>query len=261
MVRIFFDLGEGLVQFHAGAAGVGENGLLESPYPVEALLLTPDWLERIRPLLDARPDLIRVFLARQKSEIEQITGFSSYQGIKAVGRIPAPVHLEPVIRSSPTPRLFAALDGLSNAENLGVIVRNAAALGVHALVIGETSCSPFLTRAIRTSMGAVFRLPAVENLPLLNALALLRQAGVRCIAAHPAANAIPSPAADFTHDCCIVLGSEGYGISPAVLEACTERTSIPMANQIDSLNVSSAAGILFYEAWRQRHPSLTPPPR
>lgn len=227
---------------------------LASPYPVESLLITEEWLGRIRPLLDLRPDRVRVFVA-PKPRIEEVTGFGCYQAIKAVGRIALPATIETILDTAPRPRIFAALDGISNAENVGVIVRNAAALGIQALIVGETTCSPFLTRAIRTSMGTVFQLPAVESLGLVDALQQLRRSGVRSLAAHPEATDRPLPAVDLRSDCCLVLGSEGFGISEEVLAVCDERLAVPMARQVDSLNVSSAAAVVFYEAWRQRsHP-------
>jgi 23S rRNA (guanosine2251-2'-O)-methyltransferase len=61
------------------------------------------------------------------------------------------------------------------------------------------------------------------------------------------------PAADLRADCCLVLGSEGFGISASVLAACDGQVAVPMARRVDSLNVSSAAAVFFYEAWRQRH--------
>jgi len=231
--------------------------LLESPsYAVESLLITPEWLERIRELLDLRKDQIKVFLA-PKSGIEAVTGFGCYQGIKAIGRITRTVTLQHLLPSLPRPRWLCALDGISNAENMGVIVRNAAALGVQALVVGETSCSPFLTRAIRTSMGAIFRLPTVENLSLADALNQLRHQGYRCLAAHPSASDTILPSVDLRGDLCLVLGSEGYGISQNILAACDAQVSLPMDRQVDSLNVSSAAAVFFYEVWRQRQPAST----
>jgi tRNA G18 (ribose-2'-O)-methylase SpoU len=225
--------------------------LLESSFAVESLLITPEWLERVRPLLDRREGRIKVFLAT-KTAIETVTGFGSYQGIKAVGRITHPLSLQDLIESLPRPRWLCALDGISNAENMGVIVRNAAALGAQALIAGETSCSPFLTRAIRTSMGSVFRLPIVEPPCLISVLHQLRQAGCRCLAAHPPASDTRLAATDLRSDLCVVLGSEGEGISPNVLEACDTRISLPMERQVDSLNVGSAAAVFFYEIGRQR---------
>jgi tRNA G18 (ribose-2'-O)-methylase SpoU len=225
--------------------------LLDSPFPVDSLLITEEWLRRIDELLGRRDETIEVFLAN-KAQIEAITGFTCYQGIKAVGRINQPATLKHVLASGPRPRLFLALDGIANAENLGVVVRNAAALGAHAVIVGETSASPFLTRAIRTSMGAIFRLPAVEVDQLVQALAVLRAQGIRCVAAHPSATPHRLSQSDLSGDCCIVLGSEGYGLREAVLEACDARAAVPMAAAVDSLNVSSAAAVFLYEAARQR---------
>ena len=225
--------------------------LLESHFRVESLLITETWLERVRGLLDQREDEITVFLA-EKVQIEQITGFGCYQGIKAVGSILHSVTLEEVLERSPRPRLFVAFDGISNAENLGVMVRNCAALGAHAVIIGETSASPFLTRAIRTSMGAIFRLPAVEVDDLVAALNFMRADGVLCVAAHPAAGSSTLARTDLTGDVCVVLGSEGYGLRPEVLNACAEGVAVPMTAGVDSLNVSSATAVFLYEAARQR---------
>src|SRR5205814_194278 len=113
------------------------------------------------PLLKARPEEIHVYVA-EKEVLEKLTGFSMYQGLLAMGRIPAPATVEGVLQSSPRPWLFAAVDGLTNAENLGALVRNSAAFGVQALLVGETSSSPFLRRAVRSSMGTIFQLPVVE---------------------------------------------------------------------------------------------------
>ena len=75
---------------------------------------------------------------------------------------------------------------------------------------------------------------------------------MRCFAAHPPAAGKTLAQADFSNDCCLVFGNEGHGISAAVLEACDEAVAIPMANEVDSLNVGSAAAVFLYEASRQR---------
>jgi TrmH family RNA methyltransferase len=80
----------------------------------------------------------------------------------------------------------------------------------------------------------------------------LRACGVRCLAAHPHTNKIFLSQADFSGDCCLVFGSEGDGISPAVLKACDEAVAIPMPPTVDSLNVGAAAAVFLYEVNRQR---------
>src|SRR5688572_13030239 len=112
--------------------------LLESPLPVLSVLLPPKWIDEYRPLLDARPEMIPTYTA-DKDTLEQLVGFSMYQGVLAIGRIPKLPSLSDVIAATPSPRLFVAIDGLTNAENLGGLIRNCAAFGVHALLVSQTS--------------------------------------------------------------------------------------------------------------------------
>jgi tRNA G18 (ribose-2'-O)-methylase SpoU len=241
--------------------------LLESRFAVVSVVLPEKWLEDFRPLLEARPENLNVYLADKKL-LEQLIGFSMYQGVLAVGKIPPPAALDHILSRSPKPLLLAAVDGLTSAENLGALVRNCVAFGVQTLVVGETSSSPFLRRAVRNSMGTIFQLPVIElaklgqrhqfttkphttKLTLVECLKELRGHGVRCIAAHPHTNKNLSQA-DFTGDCCLVFGSEGDGISAEVLEACDEAVAIPMPPEVDSLNVGAAAAVFLYEVNRQR---------
>ncbi len=225
--------------------------LLESRFTVVSVLLPEKWLRDLAPFLQARPEDISVFVAEKKL-LETLTGFSMYQGLLAVGRVPPPLSLERILAQAAKPRLLAAADGLSSAENLGALVRNCAAFNVQALIAGETCVSPYLRRAVRGSMGAIFHLPVLETKSLAGTLTQLRQHGVRGIAAHPHARARPLCQADFSGDCCLVFGSEGYGLSGAVLAACQDAATIPMPPTVDSLNVGSAAAVFFYEANRQR---------
>jgi len=225
--------------------------LLESKFIVVSMLLPERWLGDLMPLLQSRPEEVQVYVA-EKSLLETLTGFSMYQGLLAVGKIPERNSLEEILAGSPAPRLLAAADGLSSAENLGALVRNAAAFGAHGLIVGETCGSPFLRRAVRSSMGAIFELPIAETNNLAQTLRKLPAGGIRCVAAHPHATGANLSGADFRRDCCIVFGSEGQGISPAVLEVCEEAVAIPMGRRVDSLNVGSAAAVFFYEANRQR---------
>lgn len=231
--------------------------LLESDFGLEALLVTEKRLERLGPLLSARDarglgDPVQVLLARDRDAIEAVIGFGCRDGVKAVGRVLAPWSLARLLALPERPRLLLALDGLNNAENLGVVVRNAAGLGAQGLIVGETACSPFLTRAIGTSMGTVFGLPVVEDVPLGTALAALRAAGVRVVAAHPHADGRTLAQARLEGDVCVVLGGEGFGISEPVLAACDEAVAIPMAHGVDSLNVASAAAVFLHETRRRQ---------
>jgi tRNA G18 (ribose-2'-O)-methylase SpoU len=248
--------------------------LLESPFAVVSVLLPAERLAEFEPRLRARPEKEIAVYVCDKHLLRGLVGFEIYQGVLAIGKIPTAWTLEKILAASPRPRFFAAMDGLGNAENIGVLMRNCAAFGVQALVVGETCSSPFLRRAVRNSMGAVFKLPILQlnnrqgefgesgiqterrrDAPvetLAKTLRELRAHGVRCIAAHPHTDKKVLSHTDFTGDCCVVFGSEGHGVSEAVLAACDEAVAIPMANDIDSLNVGNAAAVFLYEVNRQR---------
>ena len=225
--------------------------LLTSSFGVSSLLITENWLESLRPFLDARPEDIPVYVA-PKGVLNEMTGYHLFQGILAIGRIPDPVPLEDILRRSREPFLLVAAEQLASAENMGVLVRNCAAFGVHALIVGETCVSPFLRRAVRNSMGAIFKLPVVESSCLPETLQALATRGIVCVAAHPHEKQTLLPDSDLTGSCCIVLGSEGYGLSPEVLNQCQQTIAIPMANDVDSLNVGNAGAVFLYEIFRQR---------
>jgi tRNA G18 (ribose-2'-O)-methylase SpoU len=225
--------------------------LLESPLAVVSLLLTEDWVPAFEALLRARPESVPVYLV-PKAELERLAGFDLYQGVLAVGRCPPALSVEALVADCPRPRLLAAVEGLTSAENVGVLARNCAALGAGGLIVGETTASPYLRRAVRNSMGVIFKLPVAEPPELVSALRELRARGVRCVAAHGQAKRLTLPECDLTGDCCLVFGSEGSGLSEATLAACDEAVSIPMAHGVDSLNVANAAAVFFYEAARQR---------
>ena len=244
--------------------------LLESRFTVVSVVLPEKWLEDFRPLLEVRPEEFVVYLA-EKTFLETLVGYSLFQGVLSVGRIPPPLPLDDILAKSSKPQLFVAIDGLSNAENLGALIRNCVAFGVQALLVGETCSSPYLRRSVRNSMGAVLQLPVWEvkmanaavqirrddppKFSLVQTLHNLRARGVRCIAAHPHANGKTLSQANFSGDCCLVFGSEGNGISKTVLDACDEHVAIPMANGVDSLNVGAAAAVFLYEVNRHRNKS------
>jgi tRNA G18 (ribose-2'-O)-methylase SpoU len=249
--------------------------LLESDFTVVSVLITEARFPEYQARLHARPEPdIAVFVC-PKPVLEGMVGFEIYQGVLAIAKTPAPLTLEKILGLGPHPRLLVAMDGLANAENVGTLMRNCVAFGVTALIAGETCCSMHLRRTVRNSMGAIFKLPVLEinrrdefhesltqnikgtrgtrpSETLVQTLRELRAHGIHTIAAHPHTDRKVLSQADFTGDCCVVFGSEGHGISQEVLAACDEAVAVPMANDVDSLNVSMAAAVFLYEANRQR---------
>ena len=144
--------------------------LLNSPVDAVSFLITHEWYG----ILSEEEERFRgctadVFVADKKL-LEKIVGYRLHQGIMAVSKVPHQPDLPELVGTLPRPFLMVALDGLMNSENVGVLVRNCAGFGVAALLVGETSSSPYLRRAVRNSMGAVFHLPVVHTWSLAAAL-------------------------------------------------------------------------------------------
>jgi len=225
--------------------------LLASRYTVVSALLTPAWLAKLEPQLRARAEDICVYVAEQPV-LETITGYQLHQGALAVAKIPPQPDFETLFARAPRPLFLAAVEGIASAENLGSIVRCCAAFGVHFLIVGETCGSPFQRRAVSGAMGTTFEQPLVRVPSLVATLTILRARGVRCLAAHPRADAKKLAAVDLRGDCCLVFGAEGPGLTSTVLAACDDMVEIPMPSHMNSLNVAVATGVFLYEATRQR---------
>lgn len=226
--------------------------LFASDFEVVSALLTPDWFAKFKPSLESRSEKEIVVYVGEKALLETITGYHLHQGAMAVGKIPRQPTLDELLARSPKPLLIAAAEGIASTENLGALVRSAAAFGTHFLIVGETCVSPLQRRAVSGSMGTIFQQPFVQTENLVGALQTLKASGVRCFAAHLSADAKKLSTVDLRGDCCIVFGAEGPGLSEAVVSACDEVVQIPMPSHMNSLNVAAATAVFLYEATRQR---------
>jgi tRNA G18 (ribose-2'-O)-methylase SpoU len=153
----------------------------------------------------------RIFVG-ERDLLSQIVGFNLHQGVMAVGRVPS----EPDLAELPSPHMVVALDSLRMSENVGTIVRNCAAFAVDAVLVGETSCSPFMRRAVRNSMGSVFDIPVIHSLNLAASLeSLTLRFGTKIMVTDPHAP-LAVYDADLTGSLCLVLGkfSELGGKAP-----------------------------------------------
>ena len=174
-----------------------------------------------------------------RERMEEILGYHHHSGIMALGKIPP----EKPMRGT----LHVALDGLSNAENVGAILRTCAAFGVDGMIWSKGTSSPWHRRAVRVSMGAPLLLPTHE-VPDLPAFLKARNAW----AAHIHGDRIDHRRVDAREAITLVLGSEADGVSDAVREACRGTIYIPMASNWDCLNVAASAAVLLAEVRRQR---------
>lgn len=148
--------------------------------------------------------------------------------------------------------LFLALDGITDPRNLGAIIRSASAFNAHAVIIPERRSVGVTASAWKTSAGAAVRVPVVKASNLTSALKELKAAGVFVIGLD-AGGSVDLPNLDLaTEPLCIVIGSEGKGLSRLVRETCDAIVSIPISSAMESLNASMAAGIALYEVTRRR---------
>jgi TrmH family RNA methyltransferase len=153
--------------------------------------------------------------------------------------------------------LVLVLAGLQDPGNVGAIVRAAAGFGASGIVAIEGSANPFSWKALRGAMGGTFRIPVAARGTLAEMIAAARRENVRIVAAVPRGGT-PLPDLDLRQPTAIVLGSEGSGISQAVMATVQQTLSIPMRAPVESLNVAIAAAVILYEASRQRR---SPPAR
>jgi len=148
--------------------------------------------------------------------------------------------------------LVAVLEGVEKPGNVGAVLRSADGAGVSALIVADAQTDLYNPNAIRASLGTIFSVP-VAAAATADTLAWLRRRGLAIFAAR-VDGSIPYTEADFRGPAAIVLGSEAKGLSPAWSGPDVTATGLPMAGVADSLNVSAAAAVLFYEARRQRSP-------
>jgi tRNA G18 (ribose-2'-O)-methylase SpoU len=221
--------------------------MLASRFRPDALLGT----ERRRAELEA--DLARVDIPYYRVSAEVMAdcvGFHLNRGVLAAARRPPELTVREVVGNA---RTVAVLEGVNDHENLGSIFRNAAGLGVDAVIFGSGCADPLYRRAVRVSMGHALLVPfaRAEQWPAdLNAL---RDKGFRLVAMTPdlraesLADAMPALAA---HPVAVLVGAEGPGLTETAMRASDVRVRIPMARGTDSLNVATAAALAFYERAR-----------
>ncbi len=147
--------------------------------------------------------------------------------------------------------LLLALDRVTDVRNAGAIARSIECVGGHCLIMSEKNAAPMNGDAVKSSAGALLRLPVCREKSMVRSLETLAQAGLQIIGiTEKAAQTLDE--IDFTLPAVLVMGSEEDGISPEVLRTCHVRAKIPMVGHVASLNVSVAAGMALYEALRQR---------
>lgn len=163
------------------------------------------------------------------------------------------VALEDILESIPedqTP-LLVVFDGVTDVRNFGGIARSAECAGVHGLIVPIKNAAPVNADAMKTSAGALSKIPVCRVGSIRNTIKTLQQEGMQIVAATEKSNTLLFEA-DMTKPTVIIMGSEDTGISREVLKMCDVQLAIPIVGEIQSLNVSAAAAVMLFEVVRQR---------
>jgi tRNA G18 (ribose-2'-O)-methylase SpoU len=247
-----------------GKSGLFEQGLfiaesekivkkvLESSTKVVSAYLTKEHFGSLQPLFNNRSDTTDIFLA-SKEEMEKVVGYPLHQGIMLACRIPENRSLITAMQEWQTPWMAVALDGIADAENMGAIIRNAAAFAAKAVIVDDQSCNPYLRRSVRVSMGTIVDMEILRVPDLAESLRELKRAqNVRVVGAALRENAYNLSEVNPSANVILVFGSEGWGLRKSVVQGCDILAKIPMAAGIDSLNVAIASGIFMYKIQEDR---------
>ena len=165
------------------------------------------------------------------------------QGVLFTCRLPQ----APLPRSL-TGRRYVLLDGVQDPGNVGTILRTRDAFDADGLLLTGGCADPYGWKAVRSSMGAVFRRPIYSGTPEELA-ALLHRSDLPLYGAALREDTVDARQADYTR-CVLAIGSEGRGLSREVLDLCDQTIRIPMSDRCESLNAAIAAAVLLWESWR-----------
>lgn len=157
--------------------------------------------------------------------------------------------LEEILAGDENPCLFL-LENLQDPGNMGTILRTSEGAGVSGIIINRESVDPYNPKVIRSTMGAIFRMPFVVVDDFGDVLRRLKEAGVRTFAAHLDGEDFYRQ--DYRGGCAFFIGNEGNGLSEELAARADGRIRIPMKGQVESLNAAVAATVLMYETLRQR---------
>jgi 23S rRNA (guanosine2251-2'-O)-methyltransferase len=191
-----------------------------------------------------------------RGQLDRLAGSKDHQGIVALAAARAAGTLEEILAHAKAadghPGLVVLLDGVEDPHNLGAVIRTALAAGAHGVIIPERRAAGLTDTVARASAGALAHLPVAKVTNLARAMEELKEAGYWLVGLDESAEKSYTEV-DYTSPTGIVLGSEGKGLHELTRKRCDFVVSLPTTGPVRSLNVSVAAGVVLFEAVRQRH--------
>jgi tRNA G18 (ribose-2'-O)-methylase SpoU len=234
---------------------VVERLIGERRYAVQSLLLSESAYRALEPALAALQPDVPIYVCAA-SDFRGVTGYDVHRGCLAMAVRPEPPSIDAVLRDA---RLVVVLEGVTNADNVGGVFRNAAAFGADAVLLDAASCDPLYRKAIRTSMAAALHVPFARLTSQADewpaSLAGLKARGFTLAAFTPAGAGrdLDELAASLgSARLALLFGSEGPGLGAASEAAADHRVRIPITPRVDSLNLAVAAGIALHRLSRVR---------
>jgi len=217
--------------------------LLDSDFSIHSILASPAHARRI-------PDEIRqqvpVYLAPLPL-LENVIGFQFHSGMLACGHRKPGMLLADWLPTGDRPLLIVGCPQVSDPDNLGTLIRTAAAFGADGLMVGKSTADPFSRRTLRISMGNAFFLPIYESVDFSADMQQMQQEfGITAVATLLAPDARPLSQVQRPPRMLLLMGNEDEGLDPKLADRSDIRVTIPMAEKIDSLNVGIAAGIMLH---------------
>lgn len=226
--------------------------LVEELYVSEELIGSPHLDEKLKTLMAQKG-----FETVSAKEMKQISDTVTPQGIIAVVRQQRPKGLSGLLKEASADRksgLILGLECVQDPGNVGTALRSAEAAGACAVICDRGCADIYSPKVVRSTMGAIFRLPVLQTEELITAASALREKGFRVYAAHLKGSR--------DHDLCdlkgpsmILIGNESRGLSEELCNEATDRIRIPMSGRTESLNAAVAASVILFEAARQRRRS------
>ncbi|MGW4445737.1 TrmH family RNA methyltransferase [Streptomyces sp. NPDC004682] len=216
-------------------------------YDTRSMLLTPKWAEAMRDVIDELPAPVYCV---SPELAERVTGYHVHRGaLASMGRKPLPTAAEVLAPA----RRVAVFEDMVDHANLGAAFRNAAALGVDAVLLTPRCADPLYRRAVKVSMGAVFSVPYARFDSWPQDAGTLHDAGfvIAALCLGPDSITLDELAAADHEKLALMLGTEGEGLSRAAMNAADKLVRIPMSAGIDSLNVAAASAVAFYATCRK----------
>lgn len=216
--------------------------LITSDYEIESILCTSRFADEFRTAAAGQCPV----LVQDETVITNIVGFKFHRGVLACGRRKPIPFIEELPQLLPQNRSIVVLPDLTSQENVGGIIRSAAALGTEVVILGSRCSDPFGRKALKVSMGTVFNLSLFHS-SVPTDMKTLKDAGYTVVGTIPSQEAIPVNKFLCPPKTAVLIGGEASGLSPEWKDQCDLFVTIPMRPGIDSLNASVAAGIvLFY---------------